>query len=827
MRKIACPLLGCIAAVLLAYGCKESSGKSALTAVSFDRVVLEDSFWLPRLQTQIRTLVPFSLEKTEPAVENLRRTAAVLRGDSSQCLLPLARYVASDLFKVMEGAAYLLTIQPDSQLEQRMDKIIEVIGSAQCPDGYLFEMHTVGPKLVERWDDGVGKTPYSYVVHSHELYNMGHMYEGAVAYYRATGKRQWLDIAEKSARHINKVFFYGDSAYNGGKPVNQAPGHEELELALVKLYEVTSDTLYLNMAQRFLDIRGVTYFPEGDGVMRNDYAQQHAPVQEQREAVGHSVRATYLYSGMADVAAKTGSTVYQAALDSIWHDIADRKVHITGGLGAIGGLESFGPAYVLPNRDTYDETCAGVGNVFFNYRMFLKSRDAKYVDMAEVALYNNVLAGVNMEGNRFFYVNPLETDGRRAFNHGSRGRAPWFHTACCPSNLARLIPQIPGMMYSHVDRDIYCSFYAGSRTSILLENGEVELNQQTAYPFGGDISIEVKPISGEQNFTLWLRVPTWCNGAGFMPGALYTFADELQPQPQLLVNGEIISDARIERGFIPVRRTWKAGDTVQLSLPMPLRFNVADERVEADRDRVCLTCGPLVYCAETADNKEALNTYFLTDVSQQGEFSVVQEGVLKGLKSIRVNANAVLPEGNEPRSLTLVPYYAWNNRGEDAMNVWFPRSPATVEASLPRYTRYVKNVKATHTFQNDTEFAIADGKEPKNSADKSIPRWTGWPQLGRPQTVELMLLKPTEIESVSVYWYNDNRGVKLPKSWSMEYCTEGKWYPYKPYTTDHFGTEADKYNMVHPAAPVMADALRLHITPRSDASVGILEIEIN
>ena len=446
------------ASMLLGLGllsCQEPivKEKEALTPITFEKVTLQDQFWLPRLKTQKQTLAPFALEKTEPAIENLRRVGEYLKTGKGK-LENLPRYVASDLFKVMEGVAYLLTLEKDAELEKQMDEIIDIIADAQCPDGYLYEWFTAPFKNKNGW--GAGDKPYSFVVHSHELYNMGHMYEAAIAYYRATGKRKWLDVAEKNAQHINKVFFEGDPNYNDGKPVNQAPGHQEIELALVKLHQATGNPLYLEMAQKFIDIRGITYQPEGDGVMAPTYAQQHLPVREQRTAEGHSVRAMYLYSGMADIVASKGDTTLIPALESIWHDIVDKKMHINGGLGAVPGIEGFGPAYVLPNRDTYDETCAAVGNVLFNYRMFLASGDAKYVDVAEVALYNNVLAGVNIEGNRFFYVNVLEADGKKAFNHGRAGRSPWFSTACCPSNMARLIPQVPGMIYSHTDNDIYC-----------------------------------------------------------------------------------------------------------------------------------------------------------------------------------------------------------------------------------------------------------------------------------------------------------------------------------------------------------------------------------
>jgi DUF1680 family protein len=316
-----------------------------------------------------------------------------------------------------------------------MDKIIDIIARAQKDDGYLYVPHITGAsKDHEAWGgSGMGDRPYSWVIHSHELYNMGHMYEGAIAYYQATGKERWLKVAEKNAQHINKVFFEGDPNYNNGKPVNQAPGHQELELALTKLYRVTGNSLYLEMAKKFLDIRGKTFQPDGEGVNAPEYAQQHKPVTEQRKAVGHAVRATYMYSAMADAEALTGSGEYNPALQRIWNNIVDTKMSITGGLGAIHGIEGFGPEYVLPNKKAYNETCAAVGNVFFNFRMFLNTGDAKYMDVAEISLLNNSLAGVNIEGNRFFYVNPLEADGHTPFNHGRPGH---------PGLIPRVVPLI-------------------------------------------------------------------------------------------------------------------------------------------------------------------------------------------------------------------------------------------------------------------------------------------------------------------------------------------------------------------------------------------------
>ena len=660
----------CLAALCSCTNTNPKISNEMLMPVAFHEVTLTDSFWLPRLQTQKQTLVPFALDKTQPAVDNLRRTANFLKGIPDELPFP-HRYVASDLYKVMEGAAYLLTLEREDALEVRMDQIIDFIADAQQADGYHYESHITGvSKNASRWGGaGMGDKPYSWVVHSHELYNMGHMYEAAIAYYQATGKDKWLKVAEKNARHINHVFFEGDPNYNNGKPVNQAPGHQEIELALAKLYRITGDTLYLNMAKRFIDIRGVTYRPDGEGVMAPEYAQQHLPVREQTKAVGHAVRATYLYSGMADVSALTGDETLRPALDSIWHNIVDTRMHITGGLGAIHGIEGFGPEYLLPNREAYLETCAAVGNVFFNHRMYLMEKKGKYVDVAEIALYNNVLAGVNLEGNRFFYVNPLEADGITPFNHGMPGRSPWFGTACCPSNLARLIPQVSGMMYAHTDDEIYCSFYAGSEVNIPLKNGKVKLVQQTGYPFDENISITIDSLAANHEFTLRLRIPAWARSQ-FTPGALYHYIDKASTNWEVSLNGKKL-DAKINDGFISIRKKWKTGDKVMLSLPMPLQYNYAIDKVEADRDRVCITRGPLVYCAEAADNDFPVLQAYIETIPENYTIYRSQEGLMKGIDFVTIPAKVKNNEGSkEDAVMTLLPYYAWNNRGDSTMIVW-------------------------------------------------------------------------------------------------------------------------------------------------------------
>ena len=577
-----------------------SAADYPLRPVPFNEVEMTSDFWRPRLVTQRESLVPWAFEQTQPGVEHLKTARDYLAGKKVEGHRA-HRFIDSDLYKVMEGAAYLLQLRRDPVLEARLDELADLIAAAQEEDGYLYPSHTTG---VGQSKNNMGDAPYTFIVHSHELYNVGHMYEAAVAYYRATGKDKLLNVAEKSARHLNQVIFEGNPDYNDGKPIRQAPGHQELELALVKLFRVTGESLYLDMARKFLEIRGVTYIPDGEGVMAPTYAQQHAPVLEQTEAVGHAVRATYLYAGMADVGTLTDDPRYATALDRIWGDITNTRMHITGGLGAVHGIEGFGPQYELPNAHAFNETCAAVGNVLFNWRMFLLHKDAKYLDVAEVALLNNVLAAVNFEGNRFFYVNPLEADGKYPFNHGTAGRAPWFGTACCPSNMARLIPQVPGMTYAHDADNLFVTFYAESKTQIEMNGVPVAVKQQTAYPHDGEISVVLSPESPVR-FRLRLRVPTW-TGDRFVPGDLYRYAEEVagasspsssrQSAPLeeaaagspshigLSVNGEPVP-AEIESGFAVIDRRWSAGDHVRLLLPMPVRINECHPAVTANENR--------------------------------------------------------------------------------------------------------------------------------------------------------------------------------------------------------------------------------------------------
>ena len=811
-----------------------ASGDAADTApdyplkpVPYYQVEITSDFWRPRMETQRKTLVPWAFERTQSGVAHLQAAADHLAGHKVDDHRP-HRFIDSDLYKVMEGAAYLLQLRRDPELEEKMDRIIEVIASAQEEDGYLYPSHTTG---VGSEKNMMGNRKYSFVVHSHELYNMGHLYEAAVAYYETTGKDALLKVAEKNAQHIHRVFFEGDPRYNEGKPILQAPGHQEPELALVKLYRVTGKPLYLEMARRFLEIRGITYIPDGEGVMAPTYAQQHQPVLQQTEALGHAVRATYLYSAMADIGALTGNQDYAIALDRIWANITDTRMHLTGGLGAVHGIEGFGPRYLLPNAHAFNETCAAVGNVFFNYRMFLLQKDAKYLDVAEIALLNNVLAAVNLEGNRFFYVNPLDADGKYPFNHGTAGRAPWFGTACCPSNLARLIPQVPGMIYAHDNEHLFITFYAESQTEVTLDGAEVALAQKTRYPNAGSVELTINPKT-KTTFSLHLRIPTWAQGQQFVPGDLYSYSDQATTTWSLAINGEPHDPGALQNGFAVIKRSWSPGDRVTLDLPMPIRVNRSHPDVEANRDRLAFTRGPFVLCAEGIDNGGATQRFFLTPppdtTTSIHSMKTTDHGsfIQATLRATALREDQHVESGTP---LVLTPYYAWNNRGNGSMTVWFPTQPELAvfdPHQLPKESVFA-HLAASHTAAEDTVNAVGDGHAGQWSSGNKASRWTSRGQAGEPQWVIGRFHGAKPIRSVGVFWMDRWQGdVRFPKAWSLEIEQNGEWQPFKLYTTDRYDTRANQYNVVHPAAPTEADAIRIQMTPREGTSVGIIEVRV-
>ncbi len=627
----------------------------------------ENSFWGDRLKAARDVTVPLAFSKceTEGRYANFYK-AAHPSGTYDVGSFMGFPFDDTDVYKTIEGASYLLQTFPDKRLEAYIDSVLDVVAAAQLPDGYLYTARTINPAKPHPWS---GETRWvKEEVLSHELYNLGHMLDAAVAHYQATGSKKFLNIARRYADCVVREVGPGEGQ------AHVVPGHQIAEMGLAKLYLVTGDQRYLDEAKYFLDMRGKT-------AVHDLYTQSLEPVVEQREAIGHAVRAGYQYAGMADIAALTGDTSYIHAIDRLWENIVSRKVYVTGGVGARHEGEAFGDNYELPNLTAYNETCAAIAQCYLNLRLFLLHGEAKYIDMLERTLYNGVISGMSVDGGRFFYPNPLSSDGEYRFNSdNTRTRQPWFGCACCPSNLCRFIPSLPGYIYGVKDRAVYVNLYAASTASIELGKGNVELQQETRYPWAGDIAVTVRKTTAGP-FALKLRIPGWARGE-VLPSDLYTYADSISQQYTITLNGEPVAATVGEDGYATISRKWKKGDCVRLCLEMTPRRIVANGQVKDDEGRVAVERGPVVYCAEWADNAGTdVHTAFLPRTAQ---ISVVPHYEISNTESaadaftvvaLQAKAQRVSTSTDglltvEPAMLTLIPYYAWNHRGAGKMDVW-------------------------------------------------------------------------------------------------------------------------------------------------------------
>jgi len=632
-----------------------SSRDYPLRPVDFTRYEVTDAFWRPRLQTNRDVTIPFALQKCRETgrLDNFLKAAGVMPAPHVG-----KRYNDSDVFKIVEGASYSLRLAPDPSLDKELDEVIAAIAAAQEKDGYLYTARTIDPAAPP---PGAGPVRWSLLESSHELYNAGHLYEAAAAHFLATGKRSLLDVALRNADLIAGVF--GPGKRRG------FPGHQEIEIGLVKLFRLTGNRKYLDLAAFFLESRGTRpyrrmFAPDSPFAVYNraEYVQAHKPLLEQREAVGHAVRAAYMYSGMADVAALTGDRRFQSAVERLWRDVVEKKTYLTGGIGAREEGEAFGVAFELPSAEAYCETCAAIGSVLWNHRLFLSRGASEFMDVLEWTLYNGLLAGVSLSGDRFFYTNPLESDGRTGFNQGAAERQPWFEVACCPGNICRFLPSLPGYVLAQKDDTVYVNLFIQGAADLEVRGRTVRLAVETDYPWRGDMKLIVKP-QAPLVFEIALRIPGWSLGRP-LPGDLYAFAEPEEDPPALQVNGEI-QPLRLRGGYAGLRRLWKPGDEIELVLPMPVRRIVARPEVLAARGRVALTRGPLVYCFEAADNGGRVLDRAIPDGMAFEPRS--QSGLLGGV-TILVGRN---PSGKDV--LTAVPYYAWAHRGPGEMAVWLSR----------------------------------------------------------------------------------------------------------------------------------------------------------
>ena len=630
-----------------------ATGNYPIAAVPINQVEMTDNFWLPKIRTVQQTTIPFGFDKCyrEGRMDNFLIAGGQLPG-TTRGKMP---FDDTDVYKLIEGASNSLISAPNPKLSAYLDSLIGIIAVGQEPDGYLTTWHTIDPnrppatwvKAGPRWTGEIM---------SHELYNAGHLYEAAATHFTATGKRNFLTIALKNADLLVRTF--------GPEPdkLKAPPGHQIVETGLIKLFNSTKRKDYLKLAKFFLDVRGDSTTHK----LYGDYSQDHTPVTQQDEAVGHAVRAVYMYAGMTDVGAMYNDSSYLNAVKALWANMVNKKMYLTGGIGSRHEGEAFGKNYELPNMTAYNETCAAIGDVYWNQRLFSLTGESKYYDVIERTLYNGLIAGISLDGNDFFYPNPLESDGAYKFNFGAGTRQQWFDCSCCPTNLVRFIPSMPNLIYATKGNELFINLFASNRATVTLGKTAVELVQQTDYPWKGTVRITVNPNS-PANFAVHVRLPGWAQNE-VIPGNLYSYVNKEPGQPLLTVNGKVMS-ATFQNGYAVISRPWKKGDLIELRLPMTVRRVMANEKVANDKGLVALEYGPLVYCVEAVDNQNKVAEIVMPD---NAPLRVdYRRNLLNGINVI--TGTVPLTATGQTLTLTAIPYYAWSNRGVGVMKVWLPR----------------------------------------------------------------------------------------------------------------------------------------------------------
>ncbi|MBO0321818.1 glycoside hydrolase family 127 protein [Muricauda sp. CAU 1633] len=615
-----------------------------IEAINIRNVKLKDEFWLPIIERVQEKTIEFAIEKCneEGRFDNFLIAGGQMEGETKGAM----PFDDTDVYKIIEGASNSLISAPNPQLETLLDSLVSIIKVGQEKDGYLTTWRTINPaKPPATWVKVEEGVRWEYLAMSHELYNAGHLFEAAAVHYKATGKKNFLDIALKNADLMVETFGDGE-----GK-IAAVPGHQIIETGLIKLYEVTGKKEYFDLAKYFLDHRGDSENHELFG----PYSQDHLPVTEQDEVVGHAVRAVYMYAGMTDIAAIEKDTAYLKAVNALWDNMVTKKMYVTGGIGAKHEGEAFGENYELPNLTAYNETCASIGDVYWNHRLHNLTGEVKYFDVIERTLYNGLISGLSLDGEKFFYPNALESDGVYKFNQGACTRKDWFDCSCCPTNVIRFIPAMPGLIYSKTDDTIFVNLYAANDATVDLKDQTVQVGQETSYPWNGKVKLTVDP-SQTGEFTMKFRVPGWARNE-VLPSDLYHYESQVDESSSITINGEAV-DAVAENGYFTLTREWKAGDVVNLEFPMEVRKVIANPLVEEDQGKMSLEYGPIVYAVEEIDNKGKFDDIKLTSNDQ---FQVKMESDLLGGVSTISNDN-----------LTAIPYFVWSNRGIGKMKVWLP-----------------------------------------------------------------------------------------------------------------------------------------------------------
>lgn len=778
--------------------------------VPFTQVHIEDQFWSPRIETNRTVSIPSAFKECEKngRFDNFALAAGMIKGEHQGDF----SFDDTDPYKVIEGASYSLAVKYDPKLDHYLDSVITIIATAQEPDGYLTTCVTNKCTRLSGW---WGSSRWE-KINSHELYNSGHLYEAAVAHYRATGKRTLLDVAIKNADLVCQVF----GPNEGQKHVPS--GHPIIEMALAKLYKVTGDEKYLNMAKYFVEETG----RGTDGHRLNAYSQDHKPILQQDEIVGHAVRAGYLYSGVADVAALTHDTAYFHALTRLWENLVSKKLFITGGMGSRPQGEGFGPNYELNNHTNYCETCASIANVYWNYRMFLATGEAKYMDVLERALYNGVISGVSLSGDKFFYDNPLESMGEHE-------RQRWFGCACCPGNVTRFMASVSNYVYATQGNDIYVNLYIQGKSEMKTADNQVQLVQTTGYPWEGKVSIQVKPEK-ESEFAVRLRIPGWLQSTP-VASDLYAYTTPAEKYT-LKVNGSTIKPAEGD-GYATIVRTWKPDDVIELELPMEVRRIKANDQVEDNRGMLAMERGPIVYCLEGIDQPDSVvfNKFIPADAKIGATFDA---NLLKGVMVLSGTAKEVAQDGSiKDVPFKAVPYSTWNNRGAGQMEVWVADSKdRAVPTPEPTIASKAKTFNIQAPIQKDAPesasietpaWGVNDQWEPKRSSDISKPYFYWWLKTGSLETLAYEFDQPYTVSNVQVYWldfdhYDGN--YRVPASWKLYYKDGNRWKEVE--ALNEYGVKKDCYNSLD-FKPVKTTGLKIAAQLQEGESGGIIEWKVN
>ncbi|TFD97895.1 glycoside hydrolase family 127 protein [Dysgonomonas capnocytophagoides] len=768
MKRLATILL---TLTLISCGATEEKSKVQLgeiKEVPFTDVHFTDDFWLPRMEINRTVSIPSAFHQCEinGRFDNFALAGGLIKGEHKGDF----SFDDTDPYKIIEGASYSLAVKYDPKLDAYLDSVITLIAAAQEPDGYLTTCVTNKCTRLSGW---WGSSRWE-KINSHELYNSGHLYEAAVAHYKATGKKTLLNVAIKNADLVCQVF----GPNEGQKHVPS--GHPIIEMALAKLYNVTDDEKYLKMARYFVDETG----RGTDGHKLSPYSQDHKPIIDQDEIVGHAVRAGYLFSGVTDVASLQHDKKLFDAVNRVWENMASKKLYLNGGIGSRPQGEGFGPNYELNNFNNYCETCASIANVYWNQRMFLATGDSKYIDVLERTLYNGLIAGVSLSGDKFFYDNPMGTPGGHA-------RQQWFGCACCPGNVTRFMASVPGYVYAIDKKDVYVNLFVGGNSKLKVGDTEVELVQKTQYPWNGDVEIDVTPNKNDK-FTLLVRIPGWAKNKP-VPSDLYAYVDGSNPQVKVLVNGSE-TKKHTRAGYWVIEREWKKGDKVTLTMDMPVRRVEANPQVRYDKGLLAMERGPILYALESIDQKRdyIFDIVIPRDSKIESHF---EKNLLNGVVVLEGNAFVVEKDSasgkviEKPLTFKAIPYSTWNNRGIGQMVVW---TPATKEYAI---------VKPEPTIASEAMpvdgWGFNDQFEPTSSDDINTPYHYWWLKAGTEESIGYKFKKPERISSVEVYWLAfDHYDViyKAPESWKLLYKTGNTWKEVK--NTSPYGTELDKYNKV-------------------------------